>query len=62
MNSAVRQAKCDSIRVLTIIVRPGQMSSGSLETVKYLHSSGSKVSYERGFWGNISAFYPPLER
>src|SRR5260370_16817581 len=51
MTSAVRQAKCDSIRVLTIIVRPGQMSSGSLEIVKYLHSSGSKVSYERGFGG-----------
>ncbi len=35
------------------------MSSDSLEIVKYLHSSGSKVSYQRGFWG-ISA--PSIRR
>src|SRR6266699_4910667 len=59
MTSAVRQAKCDSIRVLAEVVRTRSMSSGSLEIVKYLHSSGSKVSYQRGFWG-ISA--PSIRR
>src|SRR6266699_3708634 len=59
MTSAVRQAKCDSIRVLAEVVRTRSMSSDSLEIVKYLHSSGSKVSYQRGFWG-ISA--PSIRR
>src|SRR6266568_9668370 len=51
MTSAVRQAKYDSIRVLAEVVRTRSMSSDSLEIVKYLRSSGSKVSYQRGFWG-----------
>src|SRR6266702_139429 len=51
MTSAVRQAKCDSIRVLAEVVRTRSMSSDFLEIVKYLRSSGSKVSYQRGFWG-----------